>query len=80
MDFALELGYKHGEIDQQKTNNPCRVEIAAWNLACAWWDSRPTTESRADKVKQVVQAVEAAGKIGEIEELLRTMPKLSEKM
>ena len=79
MDFGLELDYTHGEIDQQRTNNPNKVEIAAWNLACEWWDSRPRTDSRADKVKQIVQAVEAAGKISQIQELLRNMPNFDSK-
>ncbi len=67
MDFGLALNLPQDQIEQKRENRS-KVELAAWDLACEFWDE-PRNGTREEKLKVLAASPDAVQKPAKTEEV-----------
>ena len=71
IEFGLYLGFTSDMIEQKVTNSPPIIEVAAFTLACHWWNfSINSSYQKKMKLLKFCEKVKKLNLKSEIKELL----------
>ena len=78
-DFGLHLDFTYEQIEQKRNNNPRCVELAAFTLACHWWNYEIYSDyKKRTKLLEFCKVVKKLHLKSEIKELLEINPRNEE--